>query len=128
FTLIEAIVTLFVLVIVLVAVLSLFDFSNKLTRVQMQISDMQQELRVGQYEVARLTRMAGRGGLPASTSAHALPNGVALAVRDNGVSKPGDDVHIAIGNADAPQIVKGTDVLTVRGIFNTPVYEIQYAD
>jgi len=128
FTLVESIVTLFVLAIVLVAVLSLFDFSNKLTRVQMQISDMQQELRVGQYEVARLTRMAGRGGLPASTPAHALPNGVALGVRDNVGSKPTDDVHVAIGDPASPQIITGTDVLTVRGIFNTPVYQIQYAD
>jgi len=128
FTIVEAIVTLLVLVIILVAVLSLFDFSNKLTRVQTQISDMQQELRVSQYEVARLTRMAGRGGLPASTPSHAMPNGVALAVRDNVGTKPGDDIHIAIGNAAAPQIVSGTDVLTVRGIFNTPVYQIQYAD
>ena len=50
FTLIEVTVSLIVTVIVLLGVLALFDFSNKLTRVQTNISDMQQSLRslVGQ--------------------------------------------------------------------------------
>ena len=119
FTLVELAVSLFVTVSVMLGVLMLFDFSNKLSRVQSNVTDMQQSLRVAQYDVTRLIRMAGRGGLPVGT----LPNGVALGVRDNvpASSRIG-------GGTDTPEVVPGSDVLTVRGVFTAPIYQIASAD
>ncbi|HSG38909.1 MAG TPA: prepilin-type N-terminal cleavage/methylation domain-containing protein [Thermoanaerobaculia bacterium] len=119
FTLVELAVSLFVTVSVMLGVLMLFDFSNKLSRVQTNVTDMQQSLRVAQYDVTRLIRMAGRGGLPVG----ALPDGTALAVRDN--VPAGSYIG---GAAGTPEIVPGSDVLTVRGVFTAPIYQIASAD
>jgi type II secretory pathway pseudopilin PulG len=119
FTLVELAVSLFVTVSVILGVLMLFDFSNKLSRVQSNVTDMQQSLRGAQYDVTRLIRMAGRGGLPVGT----LPNGVALALRDN--VPAGSRIG---GGTDTPEVVPGSDVLTVRGVFTAPIYQIASAD
>jgi Tfp pilus assembly protein FimT len=121
FTLIEVTVSLIVTVIVLLGVLALFDFSNKLTRVQTNVTDMQQSLRVAQTDAVRLIRMAGRGGLPVGN----LPSGFAVAVRNN-VGKIAGDT-LTIGDAGTPEIVHGSDVLTVRGVFSTPIYQLDAA-
>lgn len=115
FTLVEVAVSMIVTVIVLLGVLALFDFSNKLTHVQTNISDMQQSLRVAQADAVRLIRMAGRGGLTLGT----LPTGFAVAVRNN----VPDNSHI--GGGATPEIVPGSDVLTIRGTFSTPLYQLQ---
>jgi Tfp pilus assembly protein FimT len=121
FTIIEVTVSLIVTVIVLLGVLALFDFSNKLTRVQTNISDMQQSLRVAQSDSVRLIRMAGRGGLPVGN----LPDGFAISVRNN-VGKAVGDTK-TIGGAGTPEIVHGSDVLTIRGVFSTPIYQLNSA-
>jgi Tfp pilus assembly protein PilW len=114
FTLIEVSVSLIVTIIVLLGVLALFDFSNKLTRVQTNISDMQQSLRVAQNDAVRLIRMAGRGGLPLGN----LPTGAAVAVANN----VPDNTHV--GDGTTPDVVPGSDVLTIRGVFSAPSYQI----
>jgi Tfp pilus assembly protein PilW len=118
FTLIELTIALFVTIEVILAVLLLFDFSNKLSHVQSNVTDMQQSLRIAQYDTVRLIRMAGRGGLPEGTSP-ALPNayhGAAIAVEDNVA------VNTHITDATSPAVLAGTDILTVRGVFSSPVY------
>ena len=65
FTLVEAIVSLLLAVGILVGVLTLFDRNNQLARSQTYVAEMQNSLRVGQADLARYIRMAGRGGLPA---------------------------------------------------------------
>jgi type II secretory pathway pseudopilin PulG len=119
FTLIEVSVSLIVTIIVLLGVLALFDFSNRLTRVQTNISDMQQSLRVAQNDSVRLIRMAGRGGLPLGN----LPDGAAVVVANN----VADNTHIG-GAAATPEVVPGSDVLTVRGVFASPTYQVKTAD
>jgi Tfp pilus assembly protein FimT len=114
FTLVEAAVSLFVTTIVLLGVLALFDFSNKLARAQTNIADMQQSLRVAQSEAVGLIRMAGRGGMALGN----LPNGWAVTVRNNVPAAS----HI--GANDTPEIVQGSDVLAVRGVFSTPIYQV----
>jgi type II secretory pathway pseudopilin PulG len=118
FTLVELAVSLFVTLSVLFGVLMLFDFSNKLSRVQTNVTDMQQSLRVAQYDMVRLIRMAGRGGLEVGN----LPAGGAVAVRDNVAA------NATIGAAGSPVVAEGSDVLTVRGVFNTPIFQINSAD
>ncbi len=122
FTLIEMTIALLVTVEVILAGLALFDFHNKLARVQTQISDMQQSMRISQYEIVRLTRMAGRGSFPAILHPGQLNTlWGAVSVRNN----VGGTVsqQIAIGYAGAPTAVLGSDILTLRGVFSTSVVQ-----
>ena len=119
FSLMEVTVSLLLLSFLLVAILMLFDSSNKLARVQTHVADMQQSLRVAQYQIVRNVRMAGRGGLPRGPVAA----GIAVNVRDN-VPASGANANIAVGDSSSPKVVEGSDVVTIRGVFNTPIYHI----
>jgi type II secretory pathway pseudopilin PulG len=119
FTLIELAISLIVIVEVLLAVLMLFDFTNKLSHAQTNIADMQESLRLAQSEMEGLVRMAGRGGLKFSPTAP----GQALWVTDNVTT-----ANERIGDNTSPQIVIGSDVLTVRGVFTAPIYQINFKD
>ena len=119
FTLLEALVSLLISVAMIVGVLTLFDHNNRIARSQTHVAQMQNSLRVGQAELARQVRMAGRGGLPRGP----LPEGLAVAIRNN-VPAEGDQRHIAVGNTDSPAVVAGTDVLTVRGAISGLVYQV----
>jgi len=111
-----------VLSIVLVGALALFDFNNRLTRVQTEVADMQQSMRIAQLDMVRMIRMTGRGGLPPRVPGQILPTGVALAVRNN--VAPATQIGVTAG----PEILPGTDVLTIRGVFSTPLYQVNFAD
>ncbi|MEA2600860.1 MAG: type pilus assembly protein PilW [Acidobacteriota bacterium] len=123
FTLVELAVSLFVTVTVLLGVLALFDFSNKLARAQTNVADMQQSLRVAQADVMRYIRMAGRGGLPLGNSVLGVWSGWAVDVSNN----VADDTHIGV-DAATPEVVPGSDVLTIRGTFSSPLYQANPAD
>jgi type II secretory pathway pseudopilin PulG len=118
FTLIEVVVATLITIEVILAALALFDFHNRLARVQGQITDMQQSLRVAQYEMVKLTREAGRGGLPAVVQMGTFG---AVGVRDN-VTAANDQV--AIGYSGSPKAVDGTDILIVRGAFSQPIFTL----
>ena len=118
FTVIELLVAFTIFVGILVAVLAMFDFSYKLARDQTYVADMQQSLRIAQHDLVRIVRMAGRGGFGRGAD---LPNGLAVAV-DNNVA-----AGSTIGAAGTPAVVTGTDILTIRGIFNTPFYQVNPA-
>jgi prepilin-type N-terminal cleavage/methylation domain-containing protein len=123
FTLVELLVALAVTVIVVLGILLLFDFNNKLTRVQTNVADMQQSERIAQYDMVRMARMAGRGGMPL-TAGTALPKGSGISVLNN--APPG--TNLVDGDTDTPKILEGTDVLTLRGAFSTPIYQAAFAN
>jgi hypothetical protein len=131
FSLAEMVVSLFVLVVVLVAVLTLFDSSNRIARAQINVADMQQSIRIAQDEITRMTRMAARGGLnrgdfPFDAVEAARGHGpIAIAVRNNVAM--GANQNIAIGDAASPKVMPLTDVLVVRGVFNAPLYQLNPA-
>jgi hypothetical protein len=136
FTIAELTVTLIVVVEVLLAVLLLFDTSSKIGKAEVQTADMQQALRIGQYEVVRMVRMAGRGELPVTNNPGGTlsPNlfaGTALSLRNNVPAGSGVIAGTAPtdppGTLSNPRVVTGTDVLTVRGVFSTPLYQINYS-
>jgi len=126
YTLLEALVALAVFMAILGGVLTLFDVNNKIARAQVNVAEMQQSLRAVQSGMVRDVRMAGRGGLPASRPAAPLagylgmllPLGPSIAVDDN--VAPGTELG---GHPEAP-VVEGTDVITVRGVLSTPMYQI----
>lgn len=127
FSLIEVLVSLAVMVVVLGGLLAILQVNSRIAKAQVNLSEMQQALRVVQADLVGQTRMAGRGGLPRwrpAAGAYAgmpLPEGPAVAV-ENGLT--GEE--LVTGNAQT-KIVDGSDVLTVRGVFNTPVYQVNPA-
>jgi type II secretory pathway pseudopilin PulG len=119
FTLAETLVSLAVTVILLLGILATFDLNGRVARVQTNVADMQQSLRIAQDDMVRLIRMAGRGGLPlADSPSSLLPNGPALMVRDN---VPANQYVLA--SNPATKIVQGSDMITVRGVFTT-LYQV----
>jgi type II secretory pathway pseudopilin PulG len=125
FSLVELLVTLLVTSVLLLAVLATFDFNSRVSRVQTNVADMQQSLRVSQQEMVRWIRMAGRGGLRTAEPARGLfpPDGLALEVTNNVVA----NTQVVPGNA-LTRVVEGTDVLTVRGVFSAPLYQLNYTE
>lgn len=128
FTLIEALVSLLVMVMVLAGLLALLEFNSRLAKAQVNVAEMQQSLRVAQSDIVRQVRMAGRGGLPIRRPATAggylgmnLPmDGTAVAVRNN------VDPGVTIGGNAAAAVVPETDIVTVRGVINSPLYQVSW--
>lgn len=121
FSLVELLVSLAVASLLLTGVLAAFNLNSRLARVQTQVADMQQSSRVSQYDVTRITRMTGRGGLPAAIGYNAADDAIealALELRNNVAS------NTQIGGVGTPDVVEETDVLTVRGVFSSPIYQV----
>ncbi|HYN20509.1 MAG TPA: PilW family protein [Thermoanaerobaculia bacterium] len=118
FTMLELSVSLLIVVLLILGTLALFDFANRLSRVQTNVADMQQSLRISLQDSVRLVRMAGRGGLPLGT----VPSGIGLAVRNN------VPAGTPIGAPLTPLVLEGTDVLTVRGVLSNPIWQVSSAN
>lgn len=114
FSLVEMVVTLFLVSLILLAGLALLEFNTRVARVQMDVADAQQSVRVAQYDLLRTARMAGRGGLPLG----AMPAGIAVEVAND---VPADTFA---DPAELHPVLPGSDVLTVRGVIATAVYRI----
>ena len=119
FSIVEMLVAAGVMALAILGILALFDLNRDLARTQVQVADLQQSVRVAQNEMIRDVRMAGRGGLPRGV----LPQGIAVSVR-NDVPATGGGHHVAVGDTDSPEVVAGSDVLTVRGVFSTSIYQV----
>jgi len=114
FSLAELVVSLFVVVLLLVIILTLFDSTSKLARAQTYVADLQQSARVAQNEMVRYVRMAARGGLTRGT----LPdNMVTIEVRNN-VRDGLPEQSVGLGTPQSPLAMPDTDILTVRGVFD----------
>lgn len=127
FSLIELLIGMLIAIEILIAALTVFDVHNRMARIQMQVTDMQQSLRVAQYDMVRATRMAGRGGLPTGFAVDNVTLGVpwlrglAVEARDN-VADGGDN-QVALGTAE-PVAVPGTDILSVRGCLSGLLFQM----
>lgn len=128
FTLVEVVVALLVVTIILTAIMAMFSFNTRIARAQMHLSGMQQSLRFAQYELVRSVRMAGRGGLPTSQypalpsyAGALLPDGISVSVNNNVAA------GTQIAGCNCANVIEGTDILTVRGIFESPVYQLNPA-
>lgn len=125
YSLVELLIGFTIAIIVLLLLFQVFQSNTDLARTQMDLANMQQSQRVVQHELVRLIRMTGRGGLAQvvdrGNGTRYLP---ALNVRDNVTSGE----NIAVGNNGSPIVAEGTDVLAIRGVFNSPVYQLNYAN
>ncbi len=110
FTTIEVIVALAITVMVMVFVLNAFDTYTAVSRTQLDLSDLQQSIRVAPRVLAQQIRMAGRGGLPRAAATSVL-----------------QDAPASTTVAGAA-VVEETDVLTLRGAFTAPIYRVDAAN
>ncbi len=124
YSLIELIVSLSITIIVLLGLFQIFEKNTEVARTQTQVSDMQQSLRVAQNEMTRMIRMTGRGGL--QETARQLGNSHCCASFERPGQRPGQ--HLAVAGEPASAVVEGTDVLSIRGVFTTPIYQINNTD
>ena len=130
FTLIELLVSIFITVEIIIAVLMLFDLNNKLARVQTNVAEMQQSQRIAQYDMVRMVRMTGRGAFMNRAAYTAAPDSydsLAAGVLNDVTG----DVGILGGSSDPstnPKILPGSDVLRIRCVFSTPIYQINTVD
>jgi prepilin-type N-terminal cleavage/methylation domain-containing protein len=128
FTLVELLVTIVIVSLTLTAAVGLFNSMNRLSRVQLHAAELQQSVRVAQREIGQILQMAGRGSLAGNNDVGPAYDTPALSVRDNvGVSVRFPDREIALGTAN-PTAVTGTDILTVRGVFESSVWHLNYTD
>jgi type II secretory pathway pseudopilin PulG len=131
FSLIELLLGMVIAVELLVAALTVFDVHNRMSRVQMQITEVQQAVRVAQYDVVRTVRMAGRGGLdtnfvPVATGTNTWLASRAIEVRNNLIDDA--DREVATGYTDSPLVMPGTDMLIVRGCLSGPLFQFSAAN
>ncbi len=115
----ELVVSMTASLVLILGVLGVFEMSSRMAKVQSDLADAQQSLRAGQHELVRMSRMAGRGSLGVGV----IPAGRAVAVRNNAA----EEEYISPGDDDTPGVLEGTDVVTLRGVFNTSLLQIQWA-
>jgi Tfp pilus assembly protein PilV len=116
FTVIEAIVTLAVMVPVTLGLYSLLDSSNRISKRESNVSQAQQASRGGIYEVARVIRQARVGQLFYGSSV--------LPIYDN--APAGKTIKDLSGQSHT--VRAGTDVLEVRGIIQGDKFSLGAAD
>jgi hypothetical protein len=130
FSVLELVIALFIAIEILIAMGLAFDLHNRTARVQLQVADMQQALRIAQWDIARLVRQAGRGGMKLDlehgavyANSTTLPRikGRSIEVRNN---VTGPDQKISLTDPDSPEALEGTDILILRGCFSNQVFQV----
>lgn len=128
FTLLELLMVMAVLSILLTGISMIFIETSRVARVQTQQAALQQNQRSVHQELSRMVRMAGLGGLPITwtneksdltptyATTGSFPDGFALGLVNN----------VTSGTQVGPHFVlPGSDMLTIRGVFTTPVYYLR---
>ena len=108
-SLVEVLVSLTLFIGVLVAVLVVFNLNYRLARGRAGAAARQETLRSVHHDLESLVRRAGRSG---------LPHGLAIAVQTN------VPPATTIGGPGTPAVATGTDVLTLRGVLSTPLFQV----
>jgi prepilin-type N-terminal cleavage/methylation domain-containing protein len=139
FSIIELVVTLAIVVIVIVAMSTLFDRSARISKVETSVTETQQSARYGSYQIVREARMAGAGGYPASIADGGNFRQLAVSLNlgsshwgtstnfdSNNINGTSDVVCIgaACANPGAHHIRAGTDILHIRGVLLNSVYDL----
>ncbi|HEX4952217.1 MAG TPA: PilW family protein [Thermoanaerobaculia bacterium] len=117
YSLSELVVSMTASLVLILGVLGVFEMNSRMAKVQNDLADTQQSLRAGQHELVRMGRMAGRGSLGVGV----IPAGRAVAVRNNAA----EEEYISPGDDSTPGVLEGTDVVTLRGVFNSSLLQIQ---
>ncbi|HZI66457.1 MAG TPA: type II secretion system protein [Thermoanaerobaculia bacterium] len=122
FTLVEMLVVVFLLAITMVALLAVFDASTRINKSEQEIADAQGQVRYGVYQMIRVIRMAGAGGLFVTQAVLTAPDpGL------GGITAPDGTYDNVTGgsvtNLAGVQVPvrPGTDMIEVRGVILSPL-------
>ena len=110
FTLIEMLVVIALLAIIMIGLLNLLDTSSRISVVETELADTQENVRFATYHVMRTARMMGSSAMPFAGN-----------TGGSDVWLAGQLISNATGTATTPfgnvAVVTGSDVLTLRGFF-----------
>jgi len=110
FTLIEMLVVIALLAIIMIGLLNLLDTSSRISLVETELADTQENVRFAAYHVMRTARMMGSSAMPFAANSGGADSWFA-----------GQLISNATGTATTPfgnvAVVTGSDVLTLRGFF-----------
>ena len=118
FTLVELLVAIVVFALVFVGILQLLDKSTRVSKVESALADTQENVRYAAYHLVRTARMSGGTNLPLARNDSGF-QWISLEVVDNNGATFNDD----FGNAH--DTMSGSDVLRLRGFFETTPYFVQ---
>ena len=110
FTLIEMLVVVALLAIIMIGLLNLLDTSSRISVVETELADTQENVRFAAYHIMRTARMMGSAALP--IAANVGGNDVWMAGQL--LSNQSGTVATDFGNVT---VAPGSDVLTLRGFF-----------
>jgi prepilin-type N-terminal cleavage/methylation domain-containing protein len=117
-TLIEVLIVLVVVAIAMVALYELVDSSNKITKQQTEVADVQQSARIGVSELSRIIRQSRVGNLYFGNAVLPIANN-----SPGGTSLPDNST------TSVPHFIrKGTDVIEVRGVLLGDKYILDEGD
>jgi prepilin-type N-terminal cleavage/methylation domain-containing protein len=110
FTLIEMLVVIALLAIIMIGLLNLLDTSTKISVVESELADTQENVRFASYHIMRTARMMGSSAMPFAANVGGSDSWFA-----------GELVSNAVGTTATPfgnvEVARGSDVLTLRGFF-----------
>ncbi len=110
FTLIEIMVASAVFAIFMIGILNLLDTSTRISVVETELSDTQENVRFAAYHIMRTARMMGSAMMPMAANVAGTPTWVAGSLD----SDQSTNFTTPFG---AVAVVDGSDVLTLRGFF-----------
>jgi len=130
FSLVELLVSMLVMMVVIVGMMTLFDKGNRITKTETGVSDAQQSARYGSYLLVRDVRMAGSGGVAASTNLAGVVRqaGVSLNLGSSGwgITLGGNNVNSGTDSVfiHGHHVRVGTDVLHIRGVITHSLVDL----
>lgn len=121
FTLLEILVTTAIFATIMIGILNLLDTSTKVSKLEIALSDTQENVRFAAYHLMRTTRMMGGAVLPFAANI----GGTDTWVMGELLSNQTGTVTTAFGNVT---VLPGSDVLTVRGFFEVSPFFMNRTD
>ena len=132
FSLAELLAAMFLLSIAFVGILAVFDASNRINKSEQQVADAQGNVRYGVYQMTRIIRMAGSGGLfltqavlnrpdPDLTGIHGIARCNDVPSSCSGYDNVPDGVTVDAVVGAAVPVRPGTDMIEVRGVLFSPL-------
>lgn len=118
FTLIEAIIAVFLLALAMLGLLAVFDASARINKSEQDVADAQGSVRYGIYQMTRIIRMAGSGGLFVT---QAVLNQSDPQLTDVNTTDTNYD-NVGAGELVGGTPVRpGTDMIEIRGVILSPL-------
>jgi prepilin-type N-terminal cleavage/methylation domain-containing protein len=110
FTLIEMLVVIALLAIIKIGLHNLLDTSSRISVVETELADTQENVRFAAYHIMRTARMMGSSAMPFAANAGGSDSWFAGELISNAVNT----AATPFGSVD---VARGSDVLTMRGFF-----------